>query len=244
MRRLTLIQFLMIASMVLFTNCGGFQKSQDSSLAGTAQFNGGGHSGKVTYLSTQLEGDPCLAPTRALEFGNGQTQAFTYACGGTTQDPFDVTRLISYAFDPNFLIFNEQIYARDTLLQLQPNERAQFQIYCASAESAEEGVSFAMKASRFSTATGMMTVTTGYVLRNGVLRDEVGRIHDPDAQGARLFRPEQNDYEVVIGARTSPTRAPGDIVFKSDGRHVGLQCYVKEVVPDPGPANANSRANN
>ncbi len=227
MRRLILIPFLFAATSVLFTNCGGFQKQGESSDATTAEFNGGGHSGKVTYLHTNIDTNACASPTQSLEISNGQTHAFTYGCNGTTEDPFDVSQLITFDFDPNFLIFNDHIYARDTLLVMQSNEQAKFTLYCASED---DDVSFAMKTSQFSTATGPLERTYGYLLKNGVLASEEGRFRDANAAGEKPFDPASGSYQFVLGVHTSPTRASGKLVFKPSGDSVSLDCFTKDAL--------------
>lgn len=236
--RLVLMLSLMAISSLLFTNCDqhAFEPQAGSGVGAPASgsgnaYNGGGHSGKVSYLFTHADEDACLYPQLGLEVENGQTRAFSYECASNpVETNFVASDLIQIKHDPYFLIYKSKIYAHNSLLQLANNERAEFQVFCTNATYENRGLDFAVKYTRVYTSKPY-TITEGYLLRgNGGLEPSVakeqGRYRDPTAQGVRLFQSSSGGYDVEV-TPVSSTEATGVMTLKASGERIPFECVLK-----------------
>lgn len=240
--RLIVILFCLGTLSVSFTNCSApvAESSADVNVAGGAQYNGGGHSGKLIFLSTQLE-DLCSLPTLRLEFVNGQGRAFADGRKGTQESAFDASRLLASAFDPGFLIYKDQIFAQTRFLKLALNERAHFEKYCVNSSyrnsaGSIDGISFALKISKFNTSAGIETVTTGYLTSGKVDADPsiisgVGRLLDTNSNGQVVFTANSGQYHITFESPFSSTRTRGEIRMLKSGERVPVDCFLKEISP-------------
>lgn len=231
--RLILIFSLMVMSNLLFTNCEyhpSSDRTAEPSVTSGAAYNGGGHSGKISYLFTHAEEDPCLYPNLSLDIENGSTRAFTLGCSGATETQFAPADLKTFDHDPYFLIYKGKIFAHDSLLQVGKNERSEFQVFCTNATYENRGLDFAVKYTRVYSSQPY-TLTEGFLLRGNEGREpsvtsEAGRYRDPDAQGIRVFQSSSGAFDVVV-TPVSSTQAEGVLRLRPSGTQIPMDCVLK-----------------
>jgi hypothetical protein len=237
-RRFILILSVFVMTLSLFTNCDrpATDSTSVESRGNGANYNGGGHSGKVQYLFTNADEIPCLSQDRRLEVENGATRAFTFGCSGETETPFIASELLTLSHDPLFVIYQERIYAHESLLTVGKNEKAEFQYFCTDSRSLD----FAIRFTRIQTPTGPETRTLGYLIRGSSgsepeVAASSGRISDPARDGSRTYQAASGLYRVEFGKPINGSRAQGEIVFKTSGDRLSVDCFMKAKIGSDAP---------
>lgn len=249
MRKLRLILifgFIAVCS-ALYTNCDSFDSSgvprveqgQKSGFPNLAH-NGGGHLGKLTYLNTSLNNQCGTDPVRSLVFEGSDVQAFTHQCQAPVESAaVDPNRLLLLAYDPYFVVYDERIYAYEDLLKKDPNQRMAFDLFCYNSDYVDpslgtKGLDFALKIVKnlyngYATTQKMGYLIYGRENSEPLMLTEWGTTKDADASGVKPFYPDSRSYEVRIEKRSSPARTKANILIKSTGAQVPLDCYIKPV---------------
>lgn len=229
-RRLILIHSLMIPVFVMFTNCdhisqqsSGTQSSNPALLAN----NGGGHSGKLSYLHTSAYEGCDLSPDLAIVRDGDATRAFTTDCHNSTETSLDISKLISFDLNPYFLVYDELIYAHESVLALSATVDAHIELFCTS----QKGIDVAVKTKRIRISSSSSRVEqSALIFRKGeaypAIEEVRGVYRDPTSAGIKVFEAKSDELEIITQAPYTLSRARAEIKFSS-GENVDLDCFVR-----------------
>lgn len=212
-----------------------------SSVGGGNGFNGGGYSGKVTYHNFgglgQCQEDDLSS---SIAFASGEAKVINFDCqGGTTSaGAVNINSLLMNTYDPHFLVYNELIYASESILD--PAYHMAFPAYCfnvnyADPQSGIHGLDFAVKSTRLKSVPGKRKkvgmIIFGRVDQGPLLEESELISPDQKPDGSRTMYASSGEYQIDFGPRYAPTRAQAVVRFKN-GPQVPMECILKKFVSD------------
>ncbi len=217
--------------LIGYTNCGRSvalnNPLQSSSKLFGGAHNGGGHSGKLTYAFTHAL-PSCSDPEMGIVMEDGQTRSFTYQCSGAVETAFDITKFISFADNPLFTVYDERIYAHDTMLTEQSsNVHLHFELFCSGAGDLD----FAIKYTNIDSSAGSSHLTAGILIHKDgssmpTVESEPGIYKEADPNGVQMFLTSSKNYQVRVSSTSVASRKTAVLSFGS-GINVDLKCFAR-----------------
>jgi hypothetical protein len=230
-RKIILFLPVMLFLMVGYTNCGRSMQLNNPLSASTKLFgganNGGGHSGKLTYAYTNAI-PTCSDPEMKIEIEDGQARSFTYQCSGAIETAFDITKFISFAGDPLFTVYEDRIYAHESVLSEQSaTTHSHFELFCAGVGDLD----FAIKYTNVDSRTGSLFLTTGLLIRKNssgdpTVESEPGIYREAPPGGVRIYTATSKNYEVRVSNTAVANRKTAVLNF-GGGRTYDLNCFAR-----------------